>query len=197
MLDVNIGIPVKPFPAAKGRLAAVLDGPNRAELGRRLAIRTVKAVVESGARALILSADDAVTRWADSIGVDVLLDEGSSLNRAAETAVTHIRGNGGAWAILHADLPLLTGADLSRPVSHLADGGAVLAPSSDGGTSMVGASLDWMSFAYGAGSFHRHLATLARHEPLVVTNRGLLLDLDTPDDLVAASATTEGSWLNG
>jgi 2-phospho-L-lactate/phosphoenolpyruvate guanylyltransferase len=197
VLDVIIGIPVKPFPAAKERLAAVLDGPTRAELGRRLAIRTVKAVVESGARALILSADDAVTRWADSISVDVLLDEGSSLNRAAGTAVAHIRGQGGAWAILHADLPLLTGADLSLAVSHLAGGGAVVAPSSDGGTSMLGASLDRMSFAYGAGSFHRHLAALARHEPLVVINRGLLLDLDTPDDMVAASATTEGSWLSG
>ncbi len=195
MLEVTIGIPVKPFPAAKRRLAEVLDGPRRAELGRQLADRTVQAVVESGARALILSADDDVTLWADSIGVDVLLDEGSSLNRAAESAVAHIRGMGGAWAILHADLPILSDADLSPAVSHLAVGGSVVAPSSDGGTSMVGAALDWMSFAYGAGSFHRHLAALAGHEPLVVINRGLLLDLDTPDDMAAASATAEGSWL--
>jgi 2-phospho-L-lactate/phosphoenolpyruvate guanylyltransferase len=197
VLEVTIGIPVKPFPAAKGRLAAVLDGPQRAELGRGLAMRTVKAVVESGAQALILSADDAVTQWANSIGVDVLLDEGSSLNKAAETAVTRIRGKGGAWAILHADLPLLTGTDLSMAVTHLAAGRVVIAPSSDGGTSMLGASLDQFSFAYGAGSFHRHLAALAHHDPLVVTNRGLLLDLDTPDDLAAASGTTEGSWLAG
>jgi 2-phospho-L-lactate guanylyltransferase len=194
---VVVGIPVKPFPAAKRRLSAVLDETARAVLGRRLAERTVGAVAASGARPLVLSADDAVTGWARSIGVDVLVDEGSSLDEAAASAVGEIRDRRASWAIVHADLPVLTWRDLTAAVDWLVAGGAVLAPSSDGGTPLIGSSLDTFEFSYGPGSFHRHLARLALHRPHVVFRRGLALDLDTPDDLAAASGSDEGAWLSG
>jgi 2-phospho-L-lactate guanylyltransferase len=195
VLDVIIGIPVKPFAAAKRRLAAVLDDAGRARLGKELAERTVATVTESGASPLVLSADDLVTEWAHDIGVEVLLDEGSSLDEAAGAAVTEARHRRGAWAILHADLPLLTSRDLVATVETLSAGGAVIAPSSDGGTSLVGCSLDVFSFSYGPGSFHRHLAALAALSPAVVVSRGLCLDLDTPEDLTAAIGAGGGAWL--
>ena len=197
MPQVVIGIPVKPFGAAKRRLADVLGATERARLGRELAERTVAAVDASGATPLILSADDQVTDWARSIGVDVLLDEGSSLDQAAAVALARIRSQHAAWAVLHADVPTLTHNDLRRPVEILAAGGAVIAPSSDGGTSLLGSSLDEFRFQYGPGSFHRHLAGLASHDPFVAVSRGLALDLDTPDDLRAAAGTPEGAWLGG
>lgn len=197
MLQVVIGIPVKPFGAAKRRLSDVLGEQERARLGQALAARTVAAVNGSGATPLILSADDQVTEWARSIPVDVLLDEGSSLDRAAVVALTRVRSEGAAWAVLHADLPILTLRDLLRPVEILQAGGAVIAPSSDGGTSLLGSSLDQFQFHYGPGSFHRHLASLAPHHPFVAVSRGLALDLDTPDDLRAAAGTPEGAWLLG
>ncbi|HSJ27313.1 MAG TPA: 2-phospho-L-lactate guanylyltransferase [Acidimicrobiia bacterium] len=196
MVDVVIGIPVKPFPAAKRRLAAVLDSAARARLGRSLAERTVRAVLDGGGVPLVLSADASVTAWARSMDVDVLLDEGSSLDQAAHDAVRAIRARSRAWAILHADLPTLTGRDLRSAFAALAEGACVLAPSSDGGTSLVGSSLDHFAFSYGPGSFHRHLTRLAPHSPRVVVNRGLALDLDTPDDLRAAAATAGGEWLS-
>ena len=195
MPQVVIGIPVKPFGVAKRRLSDVLGASERARLGRELAERTVKAVTDSRATPLVLSADDQVTEWARSISVDVLLDEGSSLDGAASVAIVHIRTRGAAWGVLHADVPTLTGNDLSRPVEILRTGGAVIAPSSDGGTSFIGSSLDAFRFRYGPGSFQRHLAGLGPHDPFVVVNRGLALDLDTPDDLRAAAGTTEGTWL--
>jgi 2-phospho-L-lactate guanylyltransferase len=198
LFDVTIGIPIKPFLAAKRRLADILDHSARTVLSRRLAARTVEAVVGSGARPLVLSADDTVTQWARALGVDVLLDEGSSLDQAAHMAVSRVRQSNGAWAILHADLPVLTAAHLSVPVATLAAGVAVLAPSSDGGTSLVGSVVDHFPFAYGVASFHRHLASMAAltaGEVCVVTNLGLLLDLDTPDDLAAAAGTADGAWL--
>ena len=197
MPAVLVGIPVKPCPVAKRRLSAVLDDAARAVLGRRLAERTVGAVTASGARPLVLSADDAVTDWARSIGVEVLVDVGSSLDQAAASAVAEIRGRRSSWAILHADLPVLMWRDLGAAVELLGAGGAVLAPSSDGGTPLIGSSLDGFDFSYGPGSFHRHLARLARHGPHVVFRRGLALDLDTPDDLAAASGSDDGAWLSG
>lgn len=195
MAQVIIGVPVKPFGVAKRRLAAVLDTGERARLGRALAERTVEAVAAAGALPLILSADDQVTAWSRSIGVEVLLDEGSSLDRAATAAVALIRSRRAAWGVLHADLPTLTSRDLEGALGHLADGGAVISPSSDGGTSFVGSCLDVFVFRYGPGSYHRHLAGLAGESPQVVVNRGLALDLDTPDDLRAAAGTPEGAWL--
>lgn len=195
MVQVVIGVPVKPFGVAKRRLADVLDADERARLGRALAVRTVTAVAEAGARPLILSADDQVTEWSRSIGVEVLLDEGSSLDRAATAAVALIRGRGAAWGVLHADVPTLTSRDLGSAIEHLAEGAAVISPSSDGGTSFIGACLDEFVFRYGPGSFHRHLAGLGGESPRVVVRRGLALDLDTPYDLQAAAGTTEGAWL--
>jgi 2-phospho-L-lactate guanylyltransferase len=193
--EVVIGIPVKPFTAAKRRLTDVLDPGARARLGKQLAEHTVRAVAGSGATPLVLSADDHVTDWAGSMGVDVLLDEGSSLDEAATAAVTAIRSRGASWAVLHADLPTLASDDLAVAVGVLGGGGAIVSPSSDGGTSMLGASLDDFEFAYGPGSFHRHLARLARHDVVVIVNRGLSLDLDTPDDFVAAASSASGQWL--
>ena len=195
LVDVTVGIPIKPFGAAKRRLAVVLDDARRRRLAMALAERTVSVVADAGASPLVLSADDEVTAWARRRGVPVLLDEGSSLDAAAADAVRHARATGSAWAILHADLPVLIADELAWATDHLRSGGAVLSPSSDGGTSLVGSSRDRFPFSYGPGSFHRHLATLAPDGPLVGARTGLLLDLDDPSDLAAASRAARGAWL--
>ena len=78
----------------------------------------------------------------------------------------------------------------------VSSGSWVLAPSSDGGTSLIGGSGDpGFDFAYGVGSFHRHLARLRRCSPKVVFRLGLALDLDHPSDLEAALSHPRGRWL--
>jgi len=196
-VDVTVGIPVKPFADAKRRLAAVYDGAGRRGLAMALAERTVGVVAATSATPLVLSADEEVTAWALDQGVAVLLDEGSSYVEAAAAAVSHIRRNSNAWAILPADLPIVTDVDVQAAVDVVATGGVVLAPSSDGGTSMIGGSLDEFAFSFGPASFHRHLARLAHHSPVILARPGLLLDLDHPADLDAARRATGGSWLSG
>ena len=148
---------------------------------------------EAGARPLVLSADDEVTDWARSHGIDVLLDEGSSLDQAAEAAQNQVLVGGDAWMVVHADLPLLRPIDLAPVVAHLADGGRAIAPSSDGGTSLLGAS-DRIPTAYGPGSFHRHLVRLGP-DVRVFVSLGLALDLDTVSDLEAARRHHRGAWM--
>jgi 2-phospho-L-lactate guanylyltransferase (CobY/MobA/RfbA family) len=72
----------------------------------------------------------------------------------------------------------------------------VLAPSSDGGTSLIG-GVGQFDFAFGPESFHRHLARLAERTVNILTTVGTLLDLDKPADLEAAAAHPRGAWLNG
>lgn len=189
-----IAIPVKPFDIAKRRLASVVPPHIRGALSRALAEHTVEVVARTDAIPLVLSADDGVTAWAEGRGTDVLTDEGSSLDRAAHGAVTWAAERSSPWAILHADLPLLQPIDLELVIDHLAAGRHVLAPSSDGGTSLIGGH-DRVRFAFGPASFHRHLARVAAVSPAVVHRSGLALDLDEPADLAAALAHPRGRWL--
>lgn len=193
--DVTVAIPVKPFDAAKQRLSDVLSPADRADLSRRLAAHTARAAADAGAQTLILSADHDVTAWATRLGLDVLLDEGSSLDQAARSAARWASERGAGWLICHADLPLLTGRDLEPLVGAVRAGGPAIAPSSDGGTSAIGWRGTDFRFSYGPGSFHRHLAALGGSHPTVVTKVGLLLDLDRPEDLRAATRLPEGRWL--
>lgn len=192
-MRVVAAIPVKPFDQAKRRLAEVLSAPDRRRLGERLARHTVEVSAAAGAVPLVLSADDEVTEWATAHGAAVLLDEGSSLDRAATVAQDHVLASGDAWMLLHADLPLLRPDDLIPVVAHLSTGGAAIAPSSDGGTSLLGASVTIVT-TYGPGSFHRHLTRM--NDPRVVVTLGLALDLDTPSDLAAAARHPAGAWMS-
>jgi 2-phospho-L-lactate guanylyltransferase len=188
-----VAIPVKPFDVAKLRLSTILSPAQRETLSVELARRTAEAAIAAGASPLILSADDAVTEWAARERYDVLLDEGSSLNEAAHAATAFADGE--PWVFCHADLPLLRSEDLQRAMKLMAADSWVLAPSSDGGTSLIG-GVGRFDFAFGAGSFHRHLARLATRPNHVMTTIGTLLDLDTAADFQAAAAHPRGRWLN-
>lgn len=187
-----VGIPVKPFGVAKQRLSGLLAPEERESLSIALARRTADAALAAGAAPLILSADAAVSDWAAEHRYDVLLDEGSSLDEAAHAA-THF-ADGRPWVVCHADLPLLRGEDLARALSLMSHGSWVLAPSSDGGTSLIG-GIGGFGFSFGPGSFHRHLGRLADRPTRVVTSVGTLLDLDTPNDFLAAATHPRGTWL--
>lgn len=188
-----VAIPVKPFDAAKQRLSDVLSDEQRSVLSMELARRTANAAIAAGAAPLILSADDVVSEWAANQGYDVLLDEGSSLDEAAHAAT--LFANNEPWVICHADLPLLRSEDLARAVALMAGGSWVLAPSNDGGTSLIG-GIGQFEFAFGPGSFHRHLARLSHRAVHVMTSVGTLLDLDLPGDFVAAANHPRGAWLS-
>ncbi|MGQ0849519.1 MAG: hypothetical protein ACT4OP_10445, partial [Actinomycetota bacterium] len=112
------------------------------------------------------------------------VEKGSDLNRAARSFVGSLPK--GPWLICHADLPFIDGTVLAPVVAAVANGQSVIAPSRDGGTSLLGANMTGFPFAYGVASFHRHLAALAGRDPIVVIGPRLAVDLDDPSDLVLA-----------
>ena len=182
-------IPVKSFQLAKGRLATAIPAETRARMSRELAMRTVEASRSAAFSPLVVAGDAAVLAWCRDNDVDAIADPGGGLDQAAASGID---GNG-KWVVIHADLPLLDGEDLAAIASVIETGREVIAPSSDGGTSVIGAARD-IAFAYGPGSFHRHLARLI--EPVIVARVGLLLDIDSGADLEAARAHPHGAWLN-
>lgn len=186
MIPDIVGVPIKPFGVAKRRLGPAVDAATRSRLGRAVAANTLTMVAASGATPVVVTGDDGVAEWAQAGGFAVVIEPpGGGLDGAA-AAVT----GADSWAVVHADLPLVTVADLAAAWRGAAP--AVLAPSVDGGTNLI-AGAGPMRFRYGPGSFHRHLATMPGAS--VVTRPGLALDLDTPGDLAAVLALGAPDWL--
>ena len=191
-MDPVVAIPVKSFAVGKRRLASAVDDARRAGLGRALASHVAGVVEELGLIPMFVTGDPEVARWAAGHGFPSIPEEAGGLDAAASAAAHWASRVNSPWLILHSDLPLLAAGDLVEMTNRLSSGREVIAPSADGGTSAIG-STDAMAFAFGPGSFARHLARL--HDPLVFASVGLLHDVDTPGDIESAAATARGSWL--
>ena len=174
-------VPLRSFRLGKLRLAHDLTDEQRHRLGTRLAEAVVSAVDTAGFDTVVVTSDDEVVRWARGRGCGVVADPGTGLDDACRAGVASAGGT--RWAVVHGDLPLVTGRDMEIVAALVDAGRDVIAPSSDGGTSVLSARGP-VDFAYGPASFHRHLPRL--DDPVVVARRGLLHDLDTMADFESA-----------
>jgi 2-phospho-L-lactate guanylyltransferase len=191
-----VAVPVKSFGLAKARLAAVFDQRQRADLSRATAAHTVTAILEAVGEATVIAGDGEVADWAHRLGADVVVEasgKSKGLSDAAQSVVD--RRDVERWMIVHADLPLIHPDDIRAAWEGIPPAGFLLAPSHDGGTSVIGGDRVTLSFSYGPGSFHRHLAAAFNRPHRIVTRRGFLLDLDSPSDYAAAINDPDGSWL--
>ncbi|MCC5951171.1 MAG: 2-phospho-L-lactate guanylyltransferase [Acidimicrobiia bacterium] len=174
-------IPVKAFGEAKRRLAPALDVRARARLARAMAATVVGAAAPLDV--LVVCDDPEVRRWATDLGADVLLCPERGLNRAVADGIAHLAAAEVTTAIVaHADLPYA--ANLAAVAEF--DGVTLVPDRAEDGTNVVALpTACGFRFAYGPGSFRRHLAEAQRlglpvrvlHEPR------LSWDVDVPADL--------------
>jgi 2-phospho-L-lactate guanylyltransferase len=174
-------VPVKAFADAKARLAAVLDDADRERLARWTSARVLAAAGELPT--YVACDDDTVAAWAGERGATVLWHPGVGLNAAVNNSVSELRNLGVTDVIVaHGDLPRVHSlAGVAKP------GTLTLVPDRHGdGTNVVAVPTDMQfQFAYGPGSFRRHLdaATTAGLSVRVRRDPLLALDIDTPSDL--------------
>jgi 2-phospho-L-lactate/phosphoenolpyruvate guanylyltransferase len=188
VVDAAVVLPVKAFRDAKVRLAPALDPAERAALARTMAAGVVAAAREIPV--WVVCDDDEVADWARALGTEVLWMPERGLNRAVTEGVAALAAAGVRRAVVcHADLPhahrldhlLATGAGDNATVvlvpDRHRDGTNVLVVPSDAG----------FAFAYGPGSFDRHVAEAERLglAVQVVNDPSLSWDVDRPDDLLA------------
>lgn len=186
-------LPVKSFRLGKGRMAAELSPDTRSHLSRRFAERTAQLAAEAGMVPVLVAGDAEVAGWALELGFPSIPDPDNTLNGAAAAGAQWATVASSSWIVLHSDLPLLTQPELDEVVAVVSDGGWVIAPSADGGTSAFGGRGE-ARFAYGRGSFRLHLG---RHPQCqVVTSQGLLHDIDSFADLESARLHPRGAWLS-
>jgi 2-phospho-L-lactate guanylyltransferase len=171
-------VPVRSFDGLT-RLADVLAPARRSTLMVRMVSRTTEALRRAGVDIVVVTGDPTVRQWASQQGLRVVNEpDPPGLDAAATAGVDTLRG---PWLVVHADLPMIIPDDVRAALECLAANDHLLAPSHDGGTNLIGSSWPTFPFAYGVGSFRRHLAAVPAARVLV--RRGLALDLDRIRDL--------------
>lgn len=187
-------VPVKAFTAGKARLAPALDAGQRAALARAMAGQVLRAAAPLAVA--VACDDEEVAAWAQALGAAVVWTPGLGLNGAVQKGCAELVGAGADHVIVaHADLPRATG--LARLVTPEPVSSVVLVPDRrDDGTNVAVVSAPVLAagftFAYGVGSFARHLAEATRLGVAVHVVRiaELQWDVDTPDDLVEPQPAT-------
>ncbi|NHZ70690.1 MAG: 2-phospho-L-lactate guanylyltransferase [Proteobacteria bacterium] len=176
--DMIAIVPIRDF-AGMTRLAPVLTKLERATLAESLAAKVLDASIEAGLRPLVVTSSRDVWQWALSRSLPTCDDPGQGLSAAATSGVAC--GGDRPWIVLHGDLPLVTPSAI-KTVAVASQHSVVIVPSQDGGTSVL-AGHGRFPFAYGPGSFHRHLAAAPSARVLVLS--ALSIDIDTPDHFEA------------
>ena len=175
-------VPVKAFHHAKVRLAPALDDAARAALARAMATKVVHAAGQLPVA--IVCDDDEVAGWAATVGATVVWRPGRGLNGAVADGVEHLAATGYERVIVaHADLP--HALDLTWVADF--DGVTLVPDRHDDGTNVVSIPTTCgFVFAYGPGSFARHVAETARLGLDVRIERepGSVWDVDLPADLL-------------
>lgn len=177
-------MPVKAFRDAKVRLAPALPAAERAALARQMGERVIAAAHDLPVA--VVCDDEEVAAWAAALGTRVIWTPARGLDRAVADGVEHLAAEGAHQVIVaHADLPLAD--DLTWVCDF---GGATFVPDRrDDGTNVMCIPADsGFRFAYGPGSFRRHVAEATRLRLPIRITRGTHLswDVDVPADLVYA-----------
>ena len=174
-------VPLKPPGERKTRLAGVLSIDQCDALADQL-FRHVTSVLRQTpiiGRMILLSAQPTIGG-----AIEWICDKGEGLNEALEVA--RVTLGTVPLIVLHPDLPLLNVMDITM----LADaglGGCAIAPDRHGtGTNAIALAPGHVfRFAFGAASLAAHRA---QGSHALVDREGLVLDLDTPEDLAALRA---------
>lgn len=177
---VTAVVPVKGLDAGKSRL--VLPAAQRRELTAAFAVDVVSALRASPpvGEVVVVTGDPAVERLLQPFGVRLVPDPGGGLRSAVRTG-SATAGPGSALLIVPADLPFLSGTDVTHLLDRYDDG---FVPDRSGtGTTLLlqppGATVDPQ---YGQDSAARHARLGLRRLDDVPS--ALRHDVDSLDDLV-------------
>lgn len=196
-------VPLKDLVQAKTRLAGLLRPSERRALAQAMVqdvLSVLSAHPEIG-RVTLLSDDPGAGLLAAQYGCDCLAERelgGSGLNALLAEAVTRIvPGTGQPVLILHGDLPLLRGDDISAVLAQQRhSGGLVIGCDREGrGTNLLAFDEESaVPFHFGPDSCARHLAAAraAGVTAAILQREGIALDIDRPADVSALLTALQG-----
>jgi len=171
-------IPVRTGPTAKRRLAHLLRPDERAALVRHLLDHVMEVLTHVGLRVVVLSPEPVDSRET----TETWTDEAPGLNAAVDAALVRL---GPPVLVVHADLPLLSAADVESVLDT--DSDVVVARSYDGGTNgLLLRTLVRPAFGVGSAAMHAERARRAGLSVSVLDLPGFALDVDDETGLSAS-----------
>jgi len=204
-------VPVRGLEGAKARLGEALDAEERRALVERLLARTIAAAAATPAvvEVVVVSADPEVLALASTLGGRGMTQVGGGLNEGLEAGRARaVAAGADAVLVVPGDLPAVSTAELTRVVgearAHAASRAAAGAPAralvalvadraGSGTNVLLVAPSEAIPFHFGDGSRAAHAAAADAACAAYLEVAGPLdLDLDTPDDLLAAEAAGLG-----
>ena len=200
-MGVWVIVPVKPLNQAKTRLSQVLSPEERQHLAETM-FRHVLSVVQHIPQlmgTLVISRDNKALTIAREYGARTVQESGAPELNAALMRATQVisRLNGSAILILPADLPLIEQEDVQAIIRMGENEPSVVISTDkhqDGTNAMFIRPPGLFDYAYGPGSFRRHLdkAHEVGAEVHVYESERLSLDIDMPADLKSYSELSKG-----
>ena len=190
-------VPMKPLSQSKTRLAGVLSQTERAELSFAMFSRVVAAAHRALGEVWVVGGDDAVRQGAECAGATWQEDPADNLNDSLTFALQNACDEGLPALYLPADLPFITAADIYKIVQASGGGETLtLSPAQqDGGTNamLIPQCLSFPALL-GKDSFakHKRQAASLGIQYTVCLSDGLILDLDTPEDLALCDRLRPG-----
>jgi 2-phospho-L-lactate/phosphoenolpyruvate guanylyltransferase len=184
-------IPVKNLPAAKQRLAAVLDQPAREQLAQAMLHDVVEAIAtwENHPPCALVTGDPFAGELARQYGLELIADPENPGETGAIEMATEICSQRGEknTLVIPADIPLIEADELKNIFARAPEEGTLLVPAGDGrGTNAAFRSpANLFPLRFGNDSFKPHLAAAkATGKPCVVLQSpGIAVDVDNPEDL--------------
>ena len=177
-------VPIRSFRDSKTRLSERLDAAGRAALMRSLASGVVEALSEFDV--VVVTDDHEVADWARGRGVDVVRPARAGLEAAAECGRSlALQAGFSRIAVVHADLAAPISLAAVVNASDSSDVVVVADRHGDGTNVLIVPAAAEFEFAYGPGSFGRHVDEADRLDLSVrsITDSDLGWDVDTPADL--------------
>jgi len=178
-MDWTALVPIKQGDTTKSRLAGLLDRTERNRLSARMAAHVIEVLGKCvHVREIVILSPDPPEGWLGEWAAD----HGRGLN--VELAAWRNGFGAVPLLVIHADLPLLSLADLDVLLTRAKADGAALATDRAGQGTNALALADGrpLNFCFGLDSRHLHES----QDVTVLTTSGLSADLDTPEDLIFA-----------
>jgi 2-phospho-L-lactate guanylyltransferase len=186
-------IPLKRLDLAKTRLRELLAPDERVRLMRLLVENAVQQVraAQPIERVILVSSEPQSPALAAEWGIEHFDDHGLPWNDALAAAMSEAVRTPSV-AIVSADLPFITSADVEALVAAAPPAGLAIARARDAGTNGVvmrptGAVTTTFGVP-GSAAAHAAIAAAAGLDAAIVDIPGLALDLDNADDVRAALA---------
>lgn len=184
-------IPVKPLKNAKSRLSPVLLPDQRFELAQAMLrhVLSVTTAIQQISGVLVISRDTKALAIARELGAKTLQEGATSnLNPALMRATMVVKSwRAEAVLVLPADLPFINAEDIRAMIRRAVDRSIVIATDNaqDGTNALLVTPPGAIKFAYGDGSYARHIrrAQAAGLRSITLESDRLALDIDLPADL--------------